>query len=118
AIDTLSTAGVPEKLQATPSRLIVVTRGPAPWRSARAPDHILNLLRGFGALLHPEILVVVDELDVGELRHLPGQLRKVEISPRGTAEREPQDLLPHVLARDIIRKLLRVPGIRSALDDC
>src|SRR3954465_11271494 len=72
AIDTSSTAGVPEKLRATPSMLTAVT--PAPQISTHTPDNSLDLLRGFGPLIDPGVLVIVDQLDVGEWRHLPGQL--------------------------------------------
>ena len=41
--------------------------------SARSPDDILDLLRGFDALIDPGVLIIVDQLDVGKLRHLPGQ---------------------------------------------
>src|SRR6184192_966819 len=69
AIDTSSTAGIPEKLRATPSILIAVT--PTPQMSARTPDDILDLLRGFDALIDPGVLVIVDQLHISELRHLP-----------------------------------------------
>src|SRR5215470_6931941 len=109
-IETSFTARTPEKLRATPSIVIAVM-------SARAPDDVLNLLRGRDALFHPGVLVVVDELDVLQLRHLARQLRKVEILPRGAPEREAQDRLADILARHIVHELLRALGIRPALDD-
>src|SRR5256885_4343657 len=65
AIETLSTARTAPKVRATPSIVIAVTRAP----SARAADDVLYLLRGLGALLDPVVLVVVEDLDGGELRH-------------------------------------------------
>src|ERR1043166_4239644 len=95
AIDTLSTAGTVPNVRATPSIVIAVTRTSA--ISARAADDVLDLRRGLDALLDPGVLVVVDQLHVGELRHRARQLRQVEVLPRRAAEREAQDRLAHVL---------------------
>src|SRR6185295_14132863 len=116
AMDTSSTARTVPKVRATPSIVIAVTRDLVRL-SARAPDDVLDLLRGFGAFLDPGVLVVVDELDLIELRHLPGKLRQIEILPRRPAEREAQDCLAHVLARHIVDELLGGFGVRTALDD-
>src|SRR5215475_11061516 len=74
AIETSSTARTPEKLRTTPSIVSVATPASLLQTSARPPDDVLDLLGDFSALLHPGVLVIIDELDVGELRHLPGQL--------------------------------------------
>src|SRR5689334_8860655 len=71
ASDTLSTARTVPKLRATPSIVIAVTRAAA---SARPADDVLDLLRGLDALLRPGVLVVIDELHGGELRHRARQL--------------------------------------------
>src|ERR1043165_4943851 len=116
-IDTLSTARTVPNVRATPSIVIAVKRPPACQVSARALDDLLNLLRGLDALLDPIVLVVIDELDLFELRHRAGKLGGIEVLPRGPAEREFQDRLAHVLARHIVDKLLGVLGVRPALDD-
>src|SRR5205085_9514096 len=72
AIDTSSTARTVPNVRATPSIVIAVTRTSR--LSARAPDDVLDLLRGLDALLHPSVLVVIDELHFFELRHLPRKL--------------------------------------------
>src|ERR1043165_980704 len=112
AIDTLSTARTVPNVRATPSIVIAVTQ-----TSARAADDVLDLLRGLDALLDPGILVIVDQLHVGELRHRARQLRQIEILPRRAAERKAQDRLAHVLARHIVDDLFGVLGVRAALDD-
>src|SRR5690349_23841655 len=134
AIDTLSTAGTSVKLRVTQSIVIAVTPASLLYfssmifsenrfplfrimLSARPPDDILDFLRGFGALFHPGVLVIIDELDVGELRHLPRQLGEIKIASRSATEREAQDLLSDVLARDVIGERLRVLGVRAALDN-
>src|SRR5437868_3635539 len=76
-IDTLSTARTVPKVRATPSIVIAVTRTSG--LSACAPDDVLDLLCGLDALLHPGVLVVVDQFHLIELRHLPGKLREVEV---------------------------------------
>src|ERR1043165_292085 len=86
AIDTSSTARTVPNVRATPSIVIAVTRTSR--LSARAPDDVLNLLRGFDPLLHPGVLVVVDEFHLGKLRHRARQFRQVEILPRRPAECE------------------------------
>src|SRR4051794_511331 len=120
AIETASTARTAEKLRATPSIVIAVTPTPlvasTSLISARTPNDVLDLLRGFDALLDPGVFVVVDELDIGELRHLSRQLRQVKVLPRGAPKCKAQDLLAHVLSRYIVDKLLCVVGIRAALD--
>src|SRR5256714_13434204 len=67
AIETSSTARTVPKVRATPSIVIAVTRTSR--LSARAPDDVLDFLGGLDALLHPGVLVVVDELHFFELRH-------------------------------------------------
>src|SRR4051794_38527935 len=120
SIETASTARTAEKLRTTSSIVIAVTPAPlvasTSLMSARAPNNVLDLLRGLDALLDPCVFVVVHDLDVGELRHLSRQLRQVEILPGSAPECESQDLLAHVLARHIVDKLLCVVGIRAALD--
>src|SRR5207244_214223 len=85
-------------------------RGHACSWSARAPDDVLDLLRGLGALFDPAVLVVVEDLDGGKLRHRAGQFGEVEVVARRAAERKAQDLFAHILARDVIDELLRVLG--------
>ena len=55
---------------------------PAIQPSSRTPDDVLDFLRSLDPLFDPQVLVVVDQLDIAELRHLPRQLREVEILPR------------------------------------
>src|SRR5262249_27878713 len=97
--DTLSTARTVPNVRATPSIVIAVTLTPQSPASARALDDLLYLLHGLDALRHPGILVIVDDLDVGQLRHRARQLREVEVLARRPAEGKAQDRLAHVLAR-------------------
>src|SRR5689334_22812768 len=78
--DTPATARTLPKLRATRSMVMPVTSTPGLGSaSARALDDVLDLLRGLGALVDPGVLVVIDDLDVLELRHRAGQPGQVEV---------------------------------------
>src|SRR4051795_3281925 len=99
AIDTSSTARTVPKTRAARSIVIAVKGPPGRWTSARIANDVLDLLRGIDAFLHPDVLVIIDELHIGKLRHGAGQFREIEVLARRTAESELQDRLAYILAR-------------------
>src|SRR5574339_1114299 len=102
ASETSSMARTSPKGRATPSMVMPAKRG-----SARLLDGLLDALHGLAALRGPARLVVLDELDVREARHLAGQVGQVEVLARRAAEGFLQDNLAHVLAVHVVDELAR-----------
>src|SRR4029079_8270284 len=63
---TPSTARTVPNVRLTPAMTMPAT-------SAGVLDHVLDLLQGLGALLGPAVLVVLDQLHLGERRQAAGQ---------------------------------------------